>query len=167
LVAQSNPATLPPAATYARWLALFRIAAGAVWLSWGVPKFYRPFMPPDGYMISFLRTVIPGTSGRYQAFLQDLVLPHAHLFGNLSRWGEVMIGCALLLGLFTRPAAFFGVALALTYLPANAVWNHAATAADILTSADAYAIAISALNLALPTGLVLGLDGLLAARRRT
>ena len=69
---------------------------------------------------------------RYKRFLADVVLPHAVLFAQLSRWGEVLIGCALVLGLFTRLAAFCGVALALNYLPANAVWNHSETVADIL-----------------------------------
>jgi uncharacterized membrane protein YphA (DoxX/SURF4 family) len=151
-------APLPSAAAYSRWLAAFRIYAGIVWLSWGVPKFYRPFLPPRGYMMSFLQTAIDGTSGPYHAFLVSVVVPHAHLFGQLVRWGEVLIGCALLFGLLTRAAALAGVLLALTYLPANAVWNQASTVADILTSADAYAIAISALHLALPTGLVFGLD---------
>ena len=46
---------LPSSSTYAFWLALFRIYAGAFWLMHGIPKFTQSqdFMPPNGAMTQF------------------------------------------------------------------------------------------------------------------
>jgi thiosulfate dehydrogenase [quinone] large subunit len=52
----------------------------------------------------------------YAPFLRHVVLPHAKLFSFLIASGELSVGVALLLGLFTRPAAFFGFLLVLAIL---------------------------------------------------
>ena len=51
---------LPSSSTYALWLALFRIYAGAFWLMHGIPKFLHgeEFMPPNGAMMQFLNQQI-------------------------------------------------------------------------------------------------------------
>jgi thiosulfate dehydrogenase (quinone) large subunit len=46
--------------------------------------------------------------------------PHAALFGGLVAYGELAIGLGVLLGLFLRPAALFGLLINLVFfLPAD------------------------------------------------
>ena len=51
----------------------------------------------------------------YKSFLEGTVLPHASLFATLQTYGEVVVGLGLVLGLFTRLAAFIGLLLAVNY----------------------------------------------------
>ncbi len=63
----------------------------------------------------------PAVQGWYAAFLQSVVLPHAAVFAYLVTFGEVLVGIALILGLLTGIAAFFGVFMNLNYILAGAV----------------------------------------------
>ncbi len=63
----------------------------------------------------------PAVQGWYAAFLHTFVLPNAALFAYLITFGEVLVGIALILGLLTGIAAFFGVFLNLNYLLAGTV----------------------------------------------
>jgi len=151
---------LPSATSYAFWLALFRIYVGAFWLMHGIPKFTQAasFMPPNGLMTQFLNTAITNTTGPYQWFLTNVVMPNASLFAELVRLGEVVTGLLLFFGLFTRWGALIGMLLSLNYLSANGGLAHLRVW-DTINSA---AFVLSAINFVLPTGLVLGVDGLLA-----
>lgn len=44
----------------------------------------------------------------YRAFLLDTVIPHGHIFANLTALGEVAVGLSLTLGVLTRLGALFG-----------------------------------------------------------
>jgi thiosulfate dehydrogenase [quinone] large subunit len=57
--------------------------------------------------------------GFYAPFLRTVVLPHASLFGWLVAGGELLVGAALLAGLFARWAALGGLVLTLNYLLAR------------------------------------------------
>ena len=128
-----------------------------MWLSYGVDKFRRPFMPPNGYMVDFLEKAAHRTSGLYHDYIVHIVLPHAVIFAQLSRWGEVLVGLSLLLGLFARVGGLGGVLLALNYMPGNyAFWNYQI---PLLQLPDAQVMAMSAVSLFISTGAVLGLDG--------
>jgi thiosulfate dehydrogenase (quinone) large subunit len=59
--------------------------------------------------------------GWYASFLQSFVLPNAGLFAYLITFGEVLVGIALILGLLTGIASFFGLFMNLNYLLAGAV----------------------------------------------
>jgi thiosulfate dehydrogenase (quinone) large subunit len=50
----------------------------------------------------------PQVTGWYAGFLENVVLPNATLFSYMVTFGELAIGLALILGLFTGIAAFFG-----------------------------------------------------------
>ena len=144
---------------YLTWLALFRIFSGTVWLSYGLDKFRRPFMPPTGYMVDFILKAAHNTAGLYHDFLLYVVLPHATIFAELVRWGEVLVGISLLIGLFARIGGTGGMLLALNYMPANyAFWNYEI---PLLQLPDAQVLALSAISAVFPTGSVFGLDGLL------
>jgi thiosulfate dehydrogenase [quinone] large subunit len=54
--------------------------------------------------------------GFYAPFLRTVVLPHAHLFSIVVSFGELLVGAALLAGLFTRIAAAAGMVLAGNFL---------------------------------------------------
>lgn len=155
---------LPSSSTYAFWLSLLRIYAGAFWLMHGIPKFLnsQDFMPPNGMMTQFLNGQITHNSGPYQAFLTNVVLPNAWFFAELLRVGEVVTGCLLLLGFYTRLGGLMGVLLSLNYISAKGGLAHL----SVWSGLDSAAFVLCALNVVLPTGRVLGVDGLLARLRR-
>ena len=154
---------LPSSSTYAFWLAIFRIYAGAFWLMHGIPKFRdsAAFMPPTGMMQNFINDAITHTTGPYQWFLSYIVLPNASLFAELVRLGEVATGILLFLGLFTRGGALIGILLSLNYLSAKGGLMHL----SVWSGLDSVALVLSMINFVLPTGLVFGVDGLLARSR--
>lgn len=63
----------------------------------------------------------PDVSGWYAYFIQQIALPHATLFSYLITYGEIVVGAALILGMFTGIAAFFGTFMNLNYLFAGTV----------------------------------------------
>jgi thiosulfate dehydrogenase [quinone] large subunit len=50
-----------------------------------------------------------------------VVLPNTIAWGYLVSWGEFLVGIALILGIFTGLAAFFGAFMNMNYLLAGAV----------------------------------------------
>ena len=91
-----------------------------------------------------------------------MVLPNAWFFAELVRLGEVVTGCLLLLGFYTRLGGLIGVLLSLNYISAKGGLAHL----SVWSGLDSAALVLSALSLVLPTGRVLGIDGLLARLRR-
>ncbi|MEZ4664041.1 MAG: DoxX family protein [Caldilineaceae bacterium] len=63
----------------------------------------------------------PDVQGWYAWFLQQIVLPYAGTWSFLVAWGEVLVGVALILGIFTGIAAFFGSFMNANYLLAGTV----------------------------------------------
>lgn len=63
----------------------------------------------------------PDVQGWYAWFLQNVVATHAVAWSYLVAYGEVAVGVALILGLFTGVAAFFGLFMNLSYLLAGTV----------------------------------------------
>ena len=155
---------LPSPHGYAFWLALVRIYTGIFWLMHGVPKFTQSemFMPPGGFMVQFIQQAITHTSGPYQHFLQNVVLPNAWLFAELSRLGEVTAGLLLLLGFYSRLGGIVGAILALNYLSAQGGLAHL----RFWSGLDSTAFVLSLISVVLPTGRFLGIDGVLHALRR-
>jgi thiosulfate dehydrogenase [quinone] large subunit len=56
------------------------------------------------------------TSGPFKTFLTSVVVPHQSVFAELVAYGELLVGIALILGLFTKAGALGGAFLSLTYL---------------------------------------------------
>jgi uncharacterized membrane protein YphA (DoxX/SURF4 family) len=153
---------LPSPRTYGGWLALVRILTGAIWLLHAVPKFLKSamFLPPNGFFASYLQDGITKTTGPYHDFLVNVVTPNAATFAELVRFGELLVGISLVLGLFSRVGAFFGVVLPLDYLAARGALG----TFNAWGSTDACIALLSAMSLVLPTGRIVGLDGLRARR---
>jgi uncharacterized membrane protein YphA (DoxX/SURF4 family) len=97
-----------------RYSALFaaaRIAVGSYWLyeqHWKLPPDFGVH-DPRGLMFAFEQSIEYPTVGLYRTFLQDVVVPHFHLFGWLLGLTEVTIGVSLVSGAFTRAGALLGV----------------------------------------------------------
>jgi uncharacterized membrane protein YphA (DoxX/SURF4 family) len=149
---------LPSPQTYSTWLAVLRIFTGIFWLCHGVPKLLNPrFYGPEGMMAGMLRDASTGASGPYNSFILHVALPNADLVSHLVAWGETLVGVSLLLGLLTRVGGIFGVFLPLNYFLMKGSYAHLTS----LGGLDAAAMALSFINIVLPTGLVFGLDALL------
>lgn len=112
------------------WLAV-RLYVGWQWLEAGWSKIHNPaWVGPDaGSAISgFIKGALtkstgahPDVQGWYAEFLQNVVLPHANGWSHMVAFGEVAVGVALIIGLFTGIAAFFGLFMNLNYLLAGTV----------------------------------------------
>ncbi len=63
----------------------------------------------------------PAVQNWYAWFLQHVVLPNAVTWSYLVTAGEFLVGAALILGLFTGIAAFFGGFMNVNYLMAGTV----------------------------------------------
>ncbi|HEY8743664.1 MAG TPA: TQO small subunit DoxD [Chloroflexota bacterium] len=95
-----------------------RIGLGLYWLyeqHWKLPPDFG-LHQPRGLMFSFQQSINYPTVGIYRTFLQQVVVPHFHLFGWLVFLGETMIGLLLSLGLFTELAALLGTLQAVNLL---------------------------------------------------
>jgi thiosulfate dehydrogenase [quinone] large subunit len=112
------------------WLIL-RLYAGYEWFSAGLEKVQSPAWvgPTAGAAITgFVKGALtkssgdhPDVQGWYATFLQNVVLPNAALFSRLVAYGELLVGIALILGLFTGIAAFFGSIMNANYLLSGTV----------------------------------------------
>lgn len=91
--------------------AVARIALGSYWLyeqHWKLPPDFG-LHDPRGLMFAFQQGIKYPTFGFYREFLEDVVVPHFHLFGWLTGITEVAIGTSLVFGAFTRAGALLGV----------------------------------------------------------
>lgn len=112
------------------WLIL-RLYLGWEWLVAGWAKINSPVWTGSkaGVAITgFLQGALAKTAGEhpdvqgwYAWFLQNVVLPNAVFWSYVVSWGEVLVGIALILGIFTGVAAFFGSFMNMNYLLAGTV----------------------------------------------
>ncbi len=104
---QTPVAYLVPLRLFTGWVflmgALSKIHAG--WLSRPALKRVIEGWLHDGHPYSF-----------YAAFLRGPVLAHPGLFTWLVILGELLVGAALLAGIFTRPTCIVGILITLNYL---------------------------------------------------
>lgn len=92
-----------------RTLALVRIATGLLFIVFGQFK-----VTGESFVHGGLREYVEGyvnqnqAVGFYKIFLVKVVLPYADWFGYLVAWGELLIGIALVAGLWVRVASLAG-----------------------------------------------------------
>ena len=108
-----------------------RLYLGYEWLTAGWGKLFSPVWTGDkaGVAITgFVQGALsktggehPDVTGWYAWFLQTLVLPNAPVWGYMVAVGEVLVGIALIIGIFTGIAAFFGSFMNVNYLLAGTV----------------------------------------------
>lgn len=112
------------------WL-LLRIYVGWQWLSAGIEKLQNPVWvgSKSGTALhGFLMASLDKSSGPhadvqawYAVFLQQFIIPNSVFFSYLVTFGEIAVGIALILGIFTGIAAFFGAYMNMNYLLAGTV----------------------------------------------
>ena len=106
---------------YASVFVVARIAVGSYWLyeqHWKFPPDFG-LLAPRGLMFAFQQSMQYPTLELYRTLLQDIVVPHFHLFGWLLLLTEVTIGMSLVLGAWTRIGALLGVLQATNLLLAQ------------------------------------------------
>jgi len=112
------------------WL-IVRLYLGYQWLAEGLDKARNPSWTGE-HAGAFLTTwataalaktagAHPDVQGWYAWFLAHVVLPNAAMWSYLVVAGEILVGVALILGIFTGIAAFFGTFMNFNYLLAGAV----------------------------------------------
>lgn len=112
------------------WL-IIRLYVGWEWLSAGYEKIQNPVWVGSkagvglrGFLAGALAKSAgahPNVQGWYASFLNGFVMHNAVLFSYAVSFGEVLVGIALILGLFTGIAAFFGAFMNMNYLLAGTV----------------------------------------------
>ena len=112
------------------WL-IVRLYAGYEWFTAGWAKVNSPAWTGSqagSALAGFVKGALTKSTGShpdvqawYAAFLQNAVLPNAALWGRLVAFGELLVGIALILGIFTGLAAFFGSFMNMNYLLAGTV----------------------------------------------
>jgi thiosulfate dehydrogenase [quinone] large subunit len=118
--------------THTAWFWLIaRVYLGWEWLMAGVGKFQSGAWTGEdagGAITGFVTRALtkvggehPDVSGWYATFLEKVVAPNANLWSHLIVYGEILVGAALLLGLFTGVAAFFGAFMNFSFLFAGTV----------------------------------------------
>jgi thiosulfate dehydrogenase (quinone) large subunit len=112
---------------------IIRLYVGYEWLIAGWNKFTNPAgvwvgekagAAVTGFLNGALNKTTgdhPDVQGFYAWFIQNVALPNATLMSYLVTFGEIFVGIALILGLFTGIAAFFGGFLNTNFLLAGTV----------------------------------------------
>jgi thiosulfate dehydrogenase [quinone] large subunit len=112
------------------WVIL-RVYVGWAWLSEGIDKAQTPAWvgaKAGSFLTMWITKALtkttgpfPDVQGWYASFLSTLVLPHTVFWSYAVTYGEIAVGLALILGLFTGIAAFFGTTMNASYLLAGTV----------------------------------------------
>ena len=112
------------------WLVV-RIYVGWEWVTAGWQKFTSPaWVGTDAgtAIAGFVQGAVsktagahPDVSGWYAYFLQHIVLPHSVVWSYLITYGEILVGVALIIGLLTGLAAFFGLFMNLNFMLAGSL----------------------------------------------
>lgn len=112
------------------WLVL-RVYVGYEWISAGWEKLHSPAWvggSAGSALAGFVKGALADTTGAhpavqawYASFLQNIVLPNVGIWGYAIAIGEFLVGVALILGIFTGIAAFFGSFMNVNYLLSGSV----------------------------------------------
>lgn len=98
-------------------LGLVRIALGVIFLFFGEYKVFEPQFAHGGIQ-KWIGGFLQGDMvvHWYRPFLENVVMPHATFFGYLFGTGELLVGAALVTGVWVRPAAVGGIFMMLNLL---------------------------------------------------
>ncbi len=112
------------------WL-IARLYVGWIWLQAGMEKVQNPLwvgskagVALSGFILGAIGKAFganPSVQIWYAGFLKGFVLPNISTFSYVVSYGEVLVGVALILGVFTGVAAFFGGFMNMNFLLAGTV----------------------------------------------
>ncbi len=131
-------------------IVLLRVYTGVFFAYHGVGKLRQDDFASG--MAGFLTHTLDASFSFYRPFLESVILPSKELFAALIAWGELSIGLALILGLATRYAAFFGAFMVLNFWLAKGTGIFDGTNHDIV-----WFVILIVLGL-IPAGKIAGLD---------
>ncbi|WP_186579849.1 DoxX family protein [Aquibacillus kalidii] len=100
-------------------LAVLRIYLGYQFLHAGYGKVTGGGFDASGFLQGAIAQAggdHPAVQGWWATFLEHVALPNAGLFTFLVMWGEVLVGIALILGLFTNFATLMGMVMNFSFL---------------------------------------------------
>ena len=109
-------------------LTFIRIYIGYAWLTAGIGKLTGGGFDASGFIqgaIAGAGGEHPAVQGWWAAFLEAVALPNAELFTFVVMWGEILVGAALILGIFTNFAALMGMTLNFAFLFSGTVSTNA------------------------------------------
>lgn len=102
----------------AAWiLAIARIYLGYSWLTSGWGKLSG--FDATGYLKGAVGKASgehPAVQGWWASFLEGFAIPNVGLFNFLVPWGEVLVGIALILGVFTTFSALMGIVMNFAFM---------------------------------------------------
>ena len=112
------------------WL-MVRVYVGWQWALAGYEKIQNPAWVGEkagvalqGFLANSLTKAAgahPDVQSWYAIFLKDFILPNSVFFSYVVSFGELLVGIALIIGVFTGIAAFFGAYMNVNYLLAGTV----------------------------------------------
>lgn len=109
-------------------LAFIRIYIGYQWFTSGFGKVTGGEFDAGGFLQGAVAQAggeHPAVQGWWAAFLETFTIPNAGLFTFLVMWGELLVGAALILGLFTNFAALMGITMNFAFLFSGTVSTNA------------------------------------------
>ncbi|MEN2767158.1 DoxX family protein [Ornithinibacillus xuwenensis] len=109
-------------------LAIIRIYIGYAWVTAGIGKLTGGGFDASGFIQGAIASAggeHPAVQGWWAAFLEAVALPNANLFSFMVMWGEILVGIALILGIFTNFAALMGVTMNFAFLFSGTVSTNA------------------------------------------
>ncbi|MHA6250811.1 DoxX family protein [Oceanobacillus sp. CAU 1775] len=95
-------------------LTVLRIYIGYKWLTAGLGKLKMDTFDAGGFIMMAAESST--TPAWWQSFLHTVAVPNTELFSFMVMWGEVLVGAALILGVFTNFAALMGISMNLSFL---------------------------------------------------
>ncbi|MFD1851993.1 DoxX family protein [Oceanobacillus bengalensis] len=109
-------------------LTVLRVYIGYTWFTGGLGKITSGGFDASGFIqgaIANAGGANPTVQGWWGAFLEAVALPNAGLFSFMVMWGEVLVGLALILGIFTNFAALMGITMNFAFLFSGTVSTNA------------------------------------------
>ncbi len=113
---------------FAGVLAFLRIYIGYQWITAGWGKITGGGFDAGGFLQGAIASAggdNPTVQGWWAVFLENVALPNANLFTFVVMWGELLVGIALILGIFTNFAALMGITMNFAFLFSGTVSTNA------------------------------------------
>lgn len=93
-----------------------RLLTGAIWLNGGIEKLANPQFPQQFAQSLEAGGFVSTAPPFFRDFMNQIVVPNAEAFAQITRLGELSLGVALLLGLLTNLAAIGSIFLSINIL---------------------------------------------------